>query len=117
MYRKREWYYMPNATCCDLAFARIEKAARCLQSAENVFDSKSHGAIIGKFREKYIKTGVFSAEYSKTIGSAFDIRNESDYEDFYVITKEDASAQVENAREFLNAVKEYITRHIQQEQG
>ena len=42
------------------------------------------------------------------IGFAFEMRNDSDYQDFYVVSKADVMEQVENAKLFLEAVEEYI---------
>ena len=120
----------------DLAKYRIELARECLNIAEIVsetsaknsvnrsyycifhsmrallalehFDSKKHSGIIAAFRQKYIKTGIFPATFSHIIGSAFDIRNESDYEDFIEISKAQASQQLENAAHFLKAVEDYL---------
>ena len=47
-------------------------------------------------------------EFSDFIGDAFDIRINSDYEDFYVISKEKVKQQTENAKKFLTAVEGYI---------
>jgi uncharacterized protein (UPF0332 family) len=72
------------------------------------FSSKTHSGNIGEFRRMYIKTGVFPKEFSDIIGNAFDIRNDSDYEDFYVVTKDEAVSQTENADIFLSAVEAYV---------
>ena len=72
------------------------------------FDSKKHSGIISAFRQCYIKTSVFPAEFSDIIRDAFDARGNSDYEDFFVISKEDVLAQVENAKIFNEAVAVYI---------
>ena len=72
------------------------------------FDSKKHSGIMSEFGRKYIKTGVFPKEFSKTIRSSFKVRNDSDYDDYYVISKEEVTQQVENSRAFLTAVGNYI---------
>lgn len=71
-------------------------------------DFKKHSAVLGKFRELYIKTNIFDMKYSEMIGKAFVIRNDSDYEDFYMVSREDARQQIENAAEFLDAVQVYL---------
>ena len=53
------------------------------------FDSKKHSGIIAEFRKLYIKTGVFEEKISKIIGNQFDMRAHSDYDDFYVVSKND----------------------------
>jgi len=72
------------------------------------YDSKKHSGIISVFRQKYIKTGVFPVELSDTIEAAFQARGSSDYEDFFVISKEDVQQQIENAKVFLTTIKKYI---------
>jgi hypothetical protein len=41
------------------------------------------------FQKEYVKTGLIDVTISKYITSAFQIRNESDYEDFYLASKSD----------------------------
>jgi uncharacterized protein (UPF0332 family) len=72
------------------------------------FDSKKHSGVIGEFRKNYIKTGVFDPVLSEYIGSAFSIRNDSDYDDFFMVSKEDASTQLEHAKELVSTVKEWL---------
>lgn len=72
------------------------------------FDSKRHSGIISEFQRRYIKPGIFPKMFSKIIKNAFDTRNSSDYEDFFVISKTDVQIQLENAETFLAAVEAYI---------
>ena len=135
----------PDQTSSDLASFRLQQARRCLRAAEvNIaadlfkdaanrsyycifhamravlafdrFDSKKHSGVISAFRQNYIKTGVFTADISDIIRTAFEVRNESDYEDFYVISKEKVAGQIENARAFLAAVEEYLAPKLQDTQ-
>jgi len=76
------------------------------------FKSKNHGEIIGKFRKDYIKTQIFLTKYSDVIEDAFDTRNYCDYDEFYIAVENDVTAQVDNAREFLNAVGKYVDERI-----
>lgn len=71
-------------------------------------DFAKHSGVSAYFRKEYIKTGIFDVEYSDIIKEAFDIRSDSDYDDFYIISKVDVEEQVENAKKFYNAVKEYL---------
>lgn len=60
------------------------------------------------FQQNYVKTEIFDKEFSRIVQEAFEVRQESDYEDFYVISKEDAITQYENAKKFVTAAEEYI---------
>lgn len=72
------------------------------------YDSKKHSGIIAEFRRLYIKTGIFESSMSDTIRSLFDLRTDSDYNDFFVASKADVAAQVKNAEYFVERVKEYL---------
>lgn len=71
-------------------------------------DRRKHSGVISYFQQNYVKSGIFKKKYSDIIQEAFEIRQESDYEDFYVVSKSDAILQVEEAKDFINAVSKYI---------
>ena len=60
----------------------------------------------------YIKSGILPVEMSAIIKSAFSLRSESDYKDFYVISNEDVIRQVEDAVKFVNFISEYIENEL-----
>jgi len=128
---------MPAENRDALAEVRLENARECLADSENAlsneryknaatrsyycifhsmravlaldaFDSSKHSGVIAEFRHKYLKTEQFPKEFSDIIRDAFLTRNKSDYDDFYVVSKEDVKTQVENAKTFLAAVEDYI---------
>ena len=72
------------------------------------FSSNKHSGIISEFRRLFIKTEIFPAAFSDIIKNAFTVRNNSDYEDFYEISKEEVTQQTQNAKTFLTAVEGYI---------
>lgn len=69
---------------------------------------KRHKDTIANFNKNYVKTEIFSRELGKRIGKAEEVRHNSDYDDFYVVTKTETVQQLETAEMLLNAVKEYI---------
>ena len=66
---------------------------------------KHHSGIISEFCRLYIKTKIFDTKLSTIISALFDIRTDSDYDDFYVISKEEVKEQLDNAEYFLNEIK------------
>jgi uncharacterized protein (UPF0332 family) len=76
------------------------------------FDSKKHSGVISAFQKDYIRTGIFPKEFSDIVKKAFTIRNESDYVVFYLVSKSDVAAQIENAGIFLEAVEKYVSERI-----
>lgn len=71
-------------------------------------DYKKHSGVIAHFREKYVKPGVFPKELSSIIGQASLIRNQSDYEDFFLVSAEDAKRQLMDAAKFYEAVCAFL---------
>ena len=71
-------------------------------------DFKKHSAVISYFQKNYVKTGIFEPIYSDIIRDAFSIRQDCDYEDFFVISIEESIEQVENSRIMIDAVKNYV---------
>lgn len=128
---------MPNEKKIELANYRIEKAKETLGAAKLNFESgfyldsvnrsyysifhaarallaledkdfKKHSAVISHFQRYYIKTKIFNVRFSEIIFNAFEIRNESDYEDFYVLPKESVEEQIKNAAQFIAEIEKYI---------
>lgn len=71
-------------------------------------DMKHHSGIISEFRRLYIKSGIFETRLSDIISILFSIRTESDYDDFFVISKNEVSEQIDNAEYFMNRVYEFL---------
>lgn len=76
--------------------------------ALDVFDSKKHSGIIAFFQKNYVSTGKFEVDYSKIVRNAFSIRNRSDYDDFYIVSRSEAEQQLANAKAFLQKVTVYL---------
>lgn len=60
------------------------------------------------FQKNYVKSGIFEKSYSKILTEAFEIRSESDYDDYYVLSREEVEEQVQNAQFFLEGVMKYV---------
>jgi uncharacterized protein (UPF0332 family) len=116
---------------------RIEQAAQCIKSAQllteindykgaanrsyyGIFhcmravlaidqvDFAKHSGVSSYFRKAYIKTGLIEAEYSDIIREAFDYRSDSDYDDFYIISREEVTEQIKNARKFYDRISKFL---------
>ncbi len=122
-----------------LCLFRLEQAERCIKSAKLLLneadyngaanrsyyavfhcmrailatdevDFKRHSGVIAYFRKEYIKTGKFDTSISEWIAELFDIRSFSDYQDFYLVTKEAILIQVQRAEQFYTIVREYLQK-------
>lgn len=130
------WQYMDNKII-ELSKYRLEQANVCISSAialTEIGDYKGganrayyaifhcirsilaldekdfakHSGVSAYFRKEYIKTGIFDVEYSDIIKEAFDISSDSDYDDFYMISKAEVEEQIDNARKFYEVVSSYL---------
>lgn len=82
-------------------------AVRAILALDGV-DCSKHAGVIAYFQKEYVKTGKFDKVYSKYLSQAFQIRNQADYEDFYIVSQKDAVEQYEKADEFIKVVEAYL---------
>ena len=90
------------------AYYTVFHAMRAVLAFDKI-DMKHHSGIIAEFRRLYIKTGIFDAELSKIISVLSDSRNDSDYDDFFIVSKEEVAEQIKDAELFLKKIKEYVS--------
>lgn len=62
---------------------------------------------MANFNKDYVKTSVFPKEMGRKIGQAEEIRHASDYDDFYIASKEETERQIAVAGEFIELVEKY----------
>lgn len=74
-------------------------------------DFSKHAGVIAYFQKEFVKTGKFDKKYSKYISQAFQIRNNTDYADFFIVSMQDAKEQYERAKEFLEAIEKYLAEN------
>lgn len=82
-------------------------AVRALLATEGQ-DFSKHSGVISYFQREYVKNGIFDKKYSKYISKAFQIRNNTDYADFFIASQSEAKEQLYRAHEFYNAIENYI---------
>lgn len=99
-------------TAANRSYYAIFHSVRALLALDGK-DFKKHSGVIACFQMDYIKTGIFAKQMSNIIKSAFSLRTESDYEDFFVISHEDVINQVEEAELFYNTILQYIKNKIE----
>ena len=77
-------------------------------------DFKKHAGVISYFQKEYIKTGIFDKMYSKYLSQAFQIRNNTDYADFFIVSQLEAKEQYDKALDFCHAAEIYLVKRISQ---
>lgn len=74
-------------------------------------DFSKHAGVISYFQKEYVKTGIFDKKYSKYLQQAFQIRNSCDYDDFFMVSKQDAVEQYNRATEIWEVIRKYIQQY------
>ena len=132
---------VPDESKRALSSVRLEHAEQCLSSAKALLevqdykgaanrayyavfhgmravlaldgiDRRHHAGVITEFRRLYIKTGILDQRLSDIIQMQSEYRTSSDYDDFFIISKAEVAEQVETAKEFLKAVKVYLSNLV-----
>ena len=76
--------------------------------ARDGVDYSKHAGVISYFQKEYIKNKIFDKKYSKYLSQAFQIRNNTDYSDFFVVSQAEAKEQYDRAVEFVSVIEEYL---------
>lgn len=121
----------------DLAKYKIERAVEELDTAELLFENdrlkaannrayysiyymltavlclepiafKRHKDTIAYFNKNYVHAGKFPNEIGRNIAKAAKVRHASDYDEFYIASKEEAEKQIQTARTLLKLIEEFI---------
>ena len=60
----------------------------------------------------YLKTEKLDKKLSKTVKSTYYLREKSDYDHFFVASKEDAEKQLQSASQFILSIEEYLNKNL-----
>ena len=90
-------------TVANRSYYAVFSAMRAVLALDG-FDSKKHSRIIAEFRKNYLKTGLLPKGLSSIIDELVEIRQGSDYDDFYVVSKSEVYEQLQNAKVFIGEI-------------
>lgn len=69
---------------------------------------KKHKDAISYFNQNYVKTEIFSRDLGKRIVKAEEIRHASDYDTFYIASKDITEQQIDTAIQLLEFAEKYL---------
>ena len=92
------------------AYYSVEKSVKAVLALKKI-DAKTHSGVLQLFNKEYVREGTYFTheDYVKFKDSEF-IRSASDYDDFYVASKEECMKMIENAETMLDKVERYIQK-------
>ena len=79
--------------------------------ALDTVDFKRHKDVMGYVNKEYVAKEVFPREIGRKIGTLQRVREKSDYDDFYIASKDKASEQFETAELVIREVKRYLEKY------
>lgn len=88
-------------------------------SAVHALDGKSykrHKDTLANFNKDYVRTEIFPKAFGRRIAQAEEIRHASDYDDFYIATKEKAEEQIMTARELIQVIEIYCLKWMKEKE-
>lgn len=71
---------------------------------------KKHKDVLAYFNKNYVHTEIFPRDMGRRISKLEIIRHKSDYDDFYIASKEEAEEQIQIASELHDLVEKYINK-------
>lgn len=95
------------ATAINRAYYAIFYAASCLLLVKDISRSK-HSGVIAAFRQNFVKTGLIEAKYSDIYGDVMEARIDSDYDMAFEADRTTAKEKLEDARQFVGRVIQYL---------
>lgn len=70
------------------------------------YDSSKHSGVIAYFTQTFLKTERIDRSLARIIKKASYLREKSDYDDFYIASKEETQNQLENAKYFIKELQD-----------
>lgn len=71
---------------------------------------KKHKDTLAYFNKNYVHMEIFPRDIGRKIAKLEVIRHKSDYDDFYIASKDEAVQQIETASEVIMLVTEFVKR-------
>ena len=81
------------------------KAVRALGTV----DFKRHKDVVAYFNQHYVASSIFPREIGRRLATLKQLREKSDYDDFYIASREQAERQLDSAGVIIKSICEYLT--------
>ena len=74
-------------------------------------DFKRHKDVIAYFNKEYVATNIFPRELGRKLSTLKQLREKSDYDDFYIASKTQAEEQYGTAKFVLEQINSYLNKN------
>lgn len=104
LYEKR-FYKSAN----NRAYYSIFHSIKAVLALEPI-DFKRHKDVIAYFNKNYVSTEIFPRKLGHKIADAGSTREDSDYDDEFIVKPEETKEQIATAEELIKLVEDYIEK-------
>jgi len=98
------------------SYYAIFSAARALLATKSL-DSAKHSGVISLFNQHFVKNGVVKKTMGRILIDAKDARERSDYDDFVIVSREEAEDQLRLAKEFVDEIENVLRKVLEGADG
>jgi len=74
------------------------------------YSSSKHSGILSYFNKRFIKEKIFPEDLGRSINKAFELRQRGDYREYIELTYDQVKPFIEEGKEFLQKVKNYLEK-------
>lgn len=96
--------------CINRSYYAVFYGVRAVLALESI-DFKRHKDVVAYFNKEYVATAILPGEMGRRLARLKMKREESDYNDFFIASAEEAKAQIEAVEYMLPLIKAYLAEH------
>lgn len=89
------------------SYFAIFSAVQALLAGKEL-QSRKHADVIALFNLHFVKTGLIDKQFNTILGRAREVREFSDYGDFYETTEQECRSQLQAAEQFLEMAINFL---------
>ena len=71
---------------------------------------KKHKDTLSYFNKTYVKEEIFPRSLGHRLAIAEEVRHNSDYDEFYIVSREETDKQIQTAMELINEVEMFLSK-------
>jgi uncharacterized protein (UPF0332 family) len=93
------------------SYYSIYHSVKALLESKGI-ETKSHSGLLVMFQEHFVKPGYFSRSFLINLKDSENLREKSDYKNFFTASSADAQEQIKNASLFLEESIKFLEKNM-----
>ena len=96
--------------CINRSYYALFYGVRAVLALDSI-DFKRHKDVVAYFNKEFVASGKFPGEMGRRLARLKMKREESDYNDFFIASADEAKKQLESVEYMLPLIKDYLLTH------